>query len=334
MSKSISLFSGYAQVENRTTNYCLLLLKMLYEENPKFLAEVMGELVDEDLSERIGVNFDQQIRKGSSVPDGLICQSAFTIYIETKNQDWFYDKQLEKHLRALNEESHGLKVLLVLSNFERSDDERFGRIRHLCADQYRNEIKFQEVSFKDFVDALGDLQLPKNLADAVTEFRTYLAEKNLLPSWERRLDVINCAGLPNDVLVENVYICPASGGAYSHCRCKYFGMYRNRRIEKVALIEAVVDVEGPGVATIKWQNVTRSKDQVKNIAEAKVRKIRPDAFPARVFLLGKLYDTDCKKDSKYGMWGNKKYFDIEHLNADGAEELASLLKGKKWSEFD
>jgi hypothetical protein len=34
------------------------------------------------------------------------------------------------------------------------------------------------------------------------------------------------------------------------------------------------------------------------------------------------------------MWGNKKYFDIEHLNADGAEELASLLKGKKWSEFD
>jgi hypothetical protein len=51
---------------------------MLYEENPKFLAEVMSELVGEDLGERIGVSFRHQEHKGSSVPDGLILQSAFT----------------------------------------------------------------------------------------------------------------------------------------------------------------------------------------------------------------------------------------------------------------
>lgn len=79
MSTPISLFSGYSQRENRTTNYCLLLLKMLYEENPKFLAEVMSTLVGEDLGERIGVNFRQQEHKDSSVPDGLILQSAFTV---------------------------------------------------------------------------------------------------------------------------------------------------------------------------------------------------------------------------------------------------------------
>jgi hypothetical protein len=39
MTRPISLFSGYSQGENRTTNYCLLLLKMLYEENPKSLAD-------------------------------------------------------------------------------------------------------------------------------------------------------------------------------------------------------------------------------------------------------------------------------------------------------
>ena len=84
MSHSITLFSGYSQKENRTTNYCLLMLKMVYEENPKFLAEVLTSLVGEELGERIGVKFQQQAKKTSSVPDGLILQPAFTIYIETK----------------------------------------------------------------------------------------------------------------------------------------------------------------------------------------------------------------------------------------------------------
>ena len=129
MSRPVSLFSGYSQRENRTTNYCLLLLKMLYEENPKFLAEVMSTLVGEDLGGRIGVNFRQQERKDLSVPDGLILQPAFTIYIETKNWDWFYHAQLEKHLAALNEESPGLKVLIALANFEIADQEKFTPLR-------------------------------------------------------------------------------------------------------------------------------------------------------------------------------------------------------------
>jgi hypothetical protein len=35
MARAVSLFSGYSQKENRVTNYTLLVLKMLYEENPK-----------------------------------------------------------------------------------------------------------------------------------------------------------------------------------------------------------------------------------------------------------------------------------------------------------
>src|SRR5271157_4108725 len=38
--------------------------------------------------------------------------------------------------------------------------------------------------------------------------------------------------------------------AYNHQRCKYFGMCRNKHIEQVALIEAVVDVEAKGKATV------------------------------------------------------------------------------------
>ncbi len=122
MSKAISLFSGYSQGENRTTNYCLLLLKMLYEENPKFLAEVMTSLFGEELGDQIGVRFRQQVRKASAIPDGLVLQSAFTIYIETKNWNWFYDEQLTQHLAALDSEDRGLKVLVALSNFESEEE--------------------------------------------------------------------------------------------------------------------------------------------------------------------------------------------------------------------
>lgn len=85
MSRQVSLFSGYSQRENRVTNYCLLVLKMLYEENPKYLGEVLASLVGEDLSSHVGVSFRQQERRESSVPDGLIVQQPFTILPLTCN---------------------------------------------------------------------------------------------------------------------------------------------------------------------------------------------------------------------------------------------------------
>ena len=42
----ISLFSGYNQKENRHTNYCLLMLKLLYEENPKNLSEALSRMAN------------------------------------------------------------------------------------------------------------------------------------------------------------------------------------------------------------------------------------------------------------------------------------------------
>jgi hypothetical protein len=335
MGKPISLFSGYSQGENRTTNYCLLLLKMLYEENPKFLAEATAKLAgDSEVGSEIGVKFQQQVYKGSSIPDGLILQSAFTIYIETKNWNWFYDGQLEEHLSSLHKSHVGLKILIALCNFEGENRKKFERIRELCEGKYSGSIVFEDVSFEEFLSALKLPHLPKNLDDAIDEFSVYLEEQGLLPSWKRRLDVINCAGLPDDILVGNVYMCPASGGAYSHLRCKYFGMYRGRRIERVASIEAVVDVEGAETAEIKWRNIERPEAALKKLAISKIQERRPGRFPTRVFLLGPTFETDCPKDSGGPMWASKRYFDIKFLKVNGAEELASAIRGMPWSRFE
>ena len=253
MGRPVSLFSGYSQKENRVTNYSLLILKMLYEENPKYLGEVLGALIGEDISTHVGVSFHQQEFQRSSVPDGLIRQSAFTVFVETKNYDWFYDEQLENHLAALNEEL-GLKVLLALGNFESENPERFSRVRSICRERYRNSIAFQAVTFEDLINKISYPGLAQELLTAIADFAEFLNEQNLLPAWRDWLDVVNCAGIPEDVTEGGVYMCPAQGGAYNHDRCRFFGMYRNKRVELVAEIEAVVDVDLPtSTGQIKWK---------------------------------------------------------------------------------
>lgn len=125
MGRRISLFSGYEQKENRTTNYLLLMMKLVYEDSPELLAELLSALVGQDLGSAIGVEFSQQEKKGHSIPDGLIIQRPLQIFIETKHFDWFYNEQLESHLEALDNAGTGLKILLAVSNFEEDAEDRF-----------------------------------------------------------------------------------------------------------------------------------------------------------------------------------------------------------------
>ena len=270
-------------------------------------------------------------------PDPLIralAEGSLAVYVETKTFDWFYNAQLEAHLKALVEESPGLNLLLALGNFESQSTQRFARIESLCQKKYKGKVAFAAASFEDLVNALQTLSLSKNLSDAVADFREFLDEEDLLPSWHDLLDVVNCAGIPEDVLVGQVYMCPATGGAYSHARCKYFGMYRNKRVERVAIIEAVVDVDPDADATVKWSNVDRNPDELREVAREKVETLRPEAGPTRVFILGPQFETDFRKDSPGGMQSSKRYFDVSSLQVQNAEQLAEQLDGKVWSTFE
>lgn len=333
MSRPVSLFSGYSQKENRVTNYALLVLKMLYEENPKYLGEVLATLLGEDVSDQIGVAFRQQEKRGGSVPDGLIAQRAVTVYIETKNYDWFRDEQLENHLLALNRENVGLKVLLALGNFESPELDQFGAVRSICENKYKSSILFRAVGFEQLLDAVGIVGLPKNLADTIVDFKAFLNEEDLLPSWRDWIDVVNCAVIPGDITAGGVYMCPARGGAYSHDRCRYFGMYRNKRVELVAEIEAVVDVDLDSEATLLWKNGANGDSELLSRARKKVTDLRPGQGVIRVFLLGPLFPTEFRKDSPGGMQSSKRYFNVASIHAKDAEDLAQRLKGRAWSEF-
>jgi hypothetical protein len=334
MGAPISLFSGYSQGENRTTNYCLLVLKMFYEENPKLLGEVLSELISEQAADLVGVRFLQQMKKEQSIPDGLIFQRAFTVYIETKHFDWFYDSQIEAHLESLQKEN-GIRVLLALGTFEGDTVDRFKKIEKLCAEKYRNKIFFSAVSFEELLDALGAVEPSKNLRDTIDDFRAYLDEEGLLPDWRDKLDVVNCATMTHEITGGGVYLCPATGGNYNHQRARYFGMYRQRCVEQIAEIRAVVDLTAPGASMVRWNN-TAGKELVADLislAEQKMKLYRFNLYPLRCFILGPLYATEFRKDTKHGMRTSKQYFDVKELNIGSAEELALALKGKEWRDL-
>jgi hypothetical protein len=333
MGHDISLFSGYSQKENRTTNYCLLVLKMLYEENPKFLGEVLSGLVDEELADAVGVHFRQQTRKGAGVPDGLVVQKPFTVLVETKNFDWFYDAQLERHLDALHADGGGAKALVALGNFEVLAQDRFEAVERLCAEKYARSILFAAVTFEDFLAALPRSKVSKNLSDTIDDFEDYLDEAGLLPRWKERLDVVNCSGRPTEILTENVYICPARGGSYNHKRARFFGMYHQKSVRHVAQIDAVVQVEHDGSTCLQWRNADRPEPELLDLALEKAQRLRPGADALRVFLLGPLAATDFRKPTKGGMQTSKRYFDIEKLHARDAADLAEKLAGKTWKDY-
>lgn len=334
MSKPVSLFSGYSQKENRITNYVLLTMRLLYEDSPGYLNQIFSELFVEDISNVIGVSFNQQVKKGDSIPDGLITQKALSIYIEVKNHDWFYDSQLEKHLDGLVNEESGIKVLMVLGNIEADLEPRFKDIREKNKKKYNGKIHFSVVTFEEFLAALNRLVLPKRLQDLAAELEHFFDEQNLLPRWKGMLDVVNCSGSIDNVIEHGVYTCPMTGGAYSHKRCLYFGAYGgNKKVDIVCKIRAVLEFEDGGNGRVSWNNTGETKKKLIAEGTEKLQVLGQVSSSVRVFLLGDRFPTNFVKDTRGGMQQSKLYFDVTELGAKDAEGLADLLLDRNWSSL-
>lgn len=338
MSSPISLFSGYSQSENRTTNYCLLLLRLLYEENPKFLEQALNTITGGQMG-TLGVEFTQQERQENGIPDGVIRQSPFTIYIETKSFDWFHDDQLERHLDDLKTEASGQNILIALSSFEDGYEHRFDHVKHLCRNKYEGDIAFSALSFEEFLEAVRVEDIPKNVADHVDEFEAYLDQNDLLPNWKHMLDVCNCANTLHENQEYAVYICPAQGGAYSHKRARFFGAYKQKQAQLIAEIAGVVDVDPgeDGETTVLWNNRPDLYDRDELAREARRRKMnaRPGiSWSARTFVLEDSTPSAFRKGTSGGMINSKRYFDVQELDVSSAPELAEVLTERTWSEFE
>lgn len=336
MGREISIFADYHQKENSLTNYCGLLMKLLYEDSPRRFEELLSTLIATDTNIIVGPTFTQQTKKNKSIPDLAITQKSFSIFFETKLTDWFYEDQIDRHIEGFNQSSD-TKILFLLSNFDNDDlDEQFKQEINKAKDR---NIILQPLTFEDFVGSLEKVCNSDYLGSLLEEFKIYLDRNGRLPKWKYLLDVVSCSGTMDEIN-ESVYMCPDTGGAYSHRRAKYFGAYASKKVENLFEIKAIVVIEkNLEDAKLKWSNSNAKKESLIQEAKEKLQKWqrRVDenkSVPLQVFLLDKREKTDFKKETSGGMLQSKKYFWDIATDCNNSKELALKLKGRTWGEFE
>lgn len=334
----IGYFPKYSQKENQVTNYTLLVLKQLYTESPMLFQEFIEELLaGEGKNINVGVSFAQQecytCDAGKSIIDGVIKQEPFAVFVETKNSDWFYDNQLNRHLENLLN-IQGQKVFLALANFDglKNESKAFYDIK----DKYKDykDLIIKNIEFEDFLSALKELNVKSEvLISMITEYELFLNDSDLLPTWKYRLDVVNCAVSENDIKKHSVYICPEAKGAYKHVRSKYFGIYGSKKVDTIAEIKGVCEVDENQKVSASWfNNDICSETELINIVKTKTEAF-PDFRPIQVFVLDNFKDgINFEKDSPGGMFGSKKYFNFDN-QIKTIDDLADSIRNKSWSNI-
>lgn len=335
MSREISLFADYQQRENAVSNYCGLMMKLIYEESPRKFEELLTTLVPDATGLIVGPSFHQQTKQGKGIPDLSIKQQSFTILFENKLFDWFHSGQINRHVEGFDD-SVKIKVLFLLSSEFKNPDNLEQQFKAQIEVAKSQNIILQPITYEYFVDTLENVCKTEFLLRLIEEFKMYLDRYGLLPKWRYLLDVVNCGGTMAEVL-DNVYMCPDKGGPYSHRRAKYFGPYANKNVAKIYEIDALVVVSSNlEEAKIKWKNTDDTDEALCERAKEKVKLYRLEENKdnsLQVFLLSDGVDTNFEKDSDGGMQQSKKYFWNIARNHPNSDTLAKELDGKKWSNY-
>lgn len=336
MGREISLFADYHQKENSLTNYCGLLMKMLYEDSPRKFEELLATLLKTDTNIIVGPTFTQQTKTVKSIPDLAITQKSFSVFFETKTTDWFYEDQINRHIAGFNQTADD-KILFLLSNFENDNlEEQFDEQIKKAKE---HKIILQPITFEDFVGSLEQVCNSEYLRSLLDEFKLYLDRNNYLPKWKYLLDVVNCSGTLEEI-EQGVYMCPDTGGAYSHRRAKYFGPYSNKKVSDIFEISAIVVIEkNLGDAKIKWRNKNIKNETLIEKAKQKLQnwQWRIDenkSVPLQVFLLENRQKTNFIKETSGGMLQSKKYFWDIATDCKNSQELAEKLRDKNWGDYE
>ncbi len=309
------------------------MLKLVYEESPQLFNRFLEICcANEGFSPIMGPIFEQQKRMSNSVPDLLITQQSFQVLFEVKTSNWYYEKQLTAHTYSFTD-CVAFKILILLSNF---DDKNDSQLLQFKSEMKKKNIVVILMAFEELLEYFTEVCITPSLKRYLEEFGRFLDRNNLLPAWKHTLDVVNCCITKNEVLCDNVFMCPNTGGQYSHKRARYFGTYWNKAVEYVYEIDAVVDipVNFSSATTINWNNSTLPEKDLILRAEAAVRKHRMSEIKHNgilVFLLSNMRKVFFEKDTHGGMYSSKTYFSC--MNCNCIDDLAHIIDNEKWSNF-
>ncbi|MDR0483725.1 MAG: hypothetical protein LBH40_00395 [Alphaproteobacteria bacterium] len=342
----ITMFPTYSQGENELTNYTSLLLKTIYNESTLIFNDILSSILEEEIE--FGVKFNQQegfknnIAK-RNIADGIIYQKEINVFIETKISDWFYPQQIQNYIDNLRTKN-GIKVLILLSDFNNGKANVEDLINKI---KINEDIRIGIVSFKDLLEAIEEYTQINNdiIKNMIVDYKNYINDKGLLPNWESVIDVIPVARSLEENKKHMAYGCPNIGGRYAHNRrAKYIGLYKNKAVNYIAEIDAVVKANRFNMDTkeiVDWEvkyknNDSLTEENLKSKAKELLfnsdfyRNANNEEGSLLILFSNPREDLNFQKPTKGGLFGYK-YIEIKETVKD-IDELVLKIKGKKWDE--
>lgn len=337
MSK-VHYFQRYHQKENVVTNNTLLLFSRLYNYSPNKFKQFIDTLTDIEIN--VGVDFSQQSKSKSSVPDGIITQSSFKIVIETKLFDNFNNYQLTNHLEEFNSEKK--QILLALAPEYINDNQKnklIEEVSNFNIDKKKN-INFVNVTFKKIIETYRELifDYDVELKDIIDDFEDFCSLFSLLPNNNPRMLVIACGWTINHNFRNNVYYDPDDRG---YSRCTHMGIYKDKKVQGIGKIENIItahiDNDGNLIVTNQTNGVP-TNEQIQNIInivnDAKIDLGWNIAEGHKFFCVDSFEKTSFLKNTPNGLFG-RRYFDInDYVGEKSDTNLATSEYAEKLKKID
>jgi hypothetical protein len=338
MSK-VHYFQRYHQKENVVTNNTLLLFSRLYNYSPNKFKQFIDTLTEIEIN--VGVDFSQQSKSKTSIPDGVIAQSSFKIVIETKLWDNFSNHQLTSHLDEFKNERK--QILLALAPEFINDNQKNNLIKEVSNYNSLNNknINFVNVTFKKIIETYREVifDYDVELKDIIDDFEDFCSSNGLLPDNSPRMLVIACGWTLHHNFERSVYYDPDDRG---YSRCTHMGIYKDKRVQGIGKIENIITahIKNNNLIVTNTTNGVATDLQKQNILDivndAKVDLGWNISEGHKFFCVDKFYKTKFWKNTPNGLFG-RRYFDINDYvgcNSDNTLETSDYAEKLKTVDWD
>lgn len=336
MSK-VHYFQRYHQKENVVTNNTLLLFSSLYNYSPNKFKQFIESLTEIEIN--VGVDFSQQEKSKSSVPDGIITQSSFKIVIETKLWDNFNNHQLKSHLNEFGNEKE--QILLALAPKHIGEEQKNKLIREVSQFNKANDknVNFINVTFKKIIETYKEviLEYDIELKDIIDDFEDFCSASGLLPVTAPRMLVVACGWTLKHNFERNVYYDPSDRG---YTRCTHLGIYNNKSVQGIGKIENIITahIEDSELIITNSTNGKPTEQQivnVKNIINDAVEELGWNIGQGhKFFCVDNFYKTDFRKNTPNGLLGRRYFYINDYIHEDSDKILPTENYAEKLKQID
>jgi len=311
------------------------MLSRLQAHDSTMLENVLAGLFGSEIT--VGPTFSQQVRNVSSIPDGMILQSAFRFVLETKVQAGLDTHQIERHLDAfMGNDGRSLLMLLMPS---KPSEQQHGRIQKqvvLFNQEHDCSVEWVATDFRTLLNLIEGEVDPSEalLSEVLTDFKEYCLETGLLPRHDFQMRAMPVGQTIEENIDLGIYYEPA--GRYSS-PSKYLGLYTQKAIRAIGEIAKVVvcNVEDGVVHSDSKGELLESESQrIVRMCDLAWEKHGWNIRKGHQFVLvDRFVDTNYEKVSSGGMAG-KRYFDLgDVLDSDQLpeiDEMGLLLADETW----